>query len=134
MYEAFLELIANGSISLLHAPPLNNQPRDDADFTSGWVGWQCRVARLDARGVLEESMRVANEQFANVSTSDLPLAIEKMIAQDLLRMQQQPVFMDEYRRYVVIKSTKDEHFKEAPGGVSSSPLSCVPCCPLTYSG
>lgn len=72
-----------------------------------------RVAGLDARGILEECLKLAAEQFANTSEADLPAAIEQEIVRDLLRMQTQPVIMDNYRRFVVFRTKQDVCFADA---------------------
>lgn len=90
-----------------------------------WTRWQLRLPSMNARQVLEECLRVAAEQFANVSDADLSMAIEKEIVRDMLRMQLQPVIMDKYRRFVVVKgkSQSETHFREDKCGVSAVYLS-----------
>ena len=78
---------------------------------------------MKARQILEECLRIAAEQFANVSDADLPMAIEKEIARDTLRMQLQPVIMDQYRRFVVVKGQSETYFREDKCGVSAEYLS-----------
>ncbi len=80
-----------------------------------------RLPSMNARQILEECLRIAAEQFANTSDADLPMAIEKEIARDILRMQMQPVIMDKYRRFVVVKGKgqSETYFREDKCGVSA---------------
>ena len=84
-----------------------------------------RLPSMNARQILEECLRIAAEQFANTSDADLPMAIEKEIARDMLRMQMQPVIMDKYRRFVVVKgrAQNPSDFRVDKGGVSVAYLS-----------
>lgn len=71
-----------------------------------------RVAGMDARGILEECLNLAAEHFANTVEAELPAAIEKEVARDLLRMQSQPAVIDNYRRFVVFRTNQDSFLPE----------------------
>ena len=98
-------------------------PKGDASLL--WTRWMLRLPSMNARQILEECIRVAAEQFANTSDADLPMAIEKEIARDIHRLQMQPVIMDKYRRFVVVKGRGqvDTCFREDKYGVSVAYLS-----------
>ncbi|KAI8995359.1 hypothetical protein BD414DRAFT_435102 [Trametes punicea] len=112
VYQDLLTAIEDGSLALLQAPQLNRDPPAHNDPVLLWTRWMIRVAGLDARGILEECLRLAAEQFANTSDADLPMAIEREIERDLLRMQVQPAIMDSYRRFVLFRTKQDVHFAE----------------------
>ena len=73
-------------------------------------------------GILEECLKEFNELFLNVQECEWPSLIEKEISKDLAGMQMQPVIMDNFRRFVVVKGTKDDHIDPSYAGVS-----CVLC-------
>ncbi|KAI9066660.1 hypothetical protein FKP32DRAFT_1565322, partial [Trametes sanguinea] len=107
-----LTAIEDGSVALLQAPQPSRDPPAKGDPALLWTRWMIRIARLDARGILEECLRVAGEQFANTADADLPMAIEREIARDMMRLQVQPAIIDNYRRFVVFKTKQDGYFAE----------------------
>ncbi|OBZ79786.1 hypothetical protein A0H81_00527 [Grifola frondosa] len=118
VFDELLQLIEEGSISLVQAPPLDSV-RDDKP----WIGEALKMSCLDARGILDECIKIAVQQYRDISEADLPLAIEQQIARDIGSMQLQPAIMDKYRRFVVIKGRADRHFKEDKDGYESADLS-----------
>ena len=125
VYEDLLKAIEQGTIALLHAPIVSRESAPKCDPSLLWTRWMLRLPSMNARQILEECLKIAAEQFASTSDADLPMAVEKEIARDMLRMQMQPVIMDKYRRFVVVKSrsqTKSD-FREDKYGVSVAYLS-----------
>ncbi|TBU35002.1 hypothetical protein BD311DRAFT_649012 [Dichomitus squalens] len=112
VYEDLLKAIEQGSVALLHAPAILRDAPPKGDPSLLWTRWMIRLPSMNARQILEECLRIAAEQFANTSDAELPVAVEKEIARDLLRMQMQPVMMDNYRRFVVLKGRSDTYFQE----------------------
>ncbi|CDO70283.1 hypothetical protein BN946_scf184942.g83 [Trametes cinnabarina] len=123
VYEELLTSIEDGSVSLLQAPQVSRDPPAQDDPALLWTRWMVRASTLDARGILEECLRIAAEQFANTADADLPLAIEKEIARDMMRMQVQPAIMDNYRRFVVFRTKQDSFFAEE----SKYGVECTSC-------
>ncbi|KAI0824082.1 hypothetical protein BC628DRAFT_1379753 [Trametes gibbosa] len=113
VYEHILTAIEDGSLALLQAPRSIFQHPTTEDPTLLWTRWMFRIAGKDARGILEECLNLAAEQFGNTSEADLPVAIEKEIARDLLRMQSQPALIDNYRRFVVFRTNQDTFFSDS---------------------
>ena len=116
MYEELLTAIEDGSVALMHAPPLGRDGRQEHDPVT-WIEGTLRFAPMNARQILEECINIAAKQFATTSEADLPMAIEKAIADDMLRMQLQPAIMDDYRRFVVLTSRNDRYLTECKLGV-----------------
>ncbi|PIL29610.1 hypothetical protein GSI_08247 [Ganoderma sinense ZZ0214-1] len=125
VYEDLLKAIEQGTIALLHAPPVVRDPAPEGDASLLWTRWMLCLPSMNARQILEECLRIAAEQFANTSAADLPMAIEKEIARDMLRMQMQPVIMDKYRRFVVVKGKgqTQTNFREDKGGIEVTTIS-----------
>ncbi|KAM5538264.1 hypothetical protein V8D89_008151 [Ganoderma adspersum] len=119
VYEDLLKAIEQGTIALLHAPIVAREPAPKGDPSLLWTRWMLRLPSMNARQILEECLRIAAEQFANTSDADLPMAVEKEIARDILRMQMQPVIMDKYRRFVVVKGKgqTETDFREDKYGI-----------------
>ncbi|OSD05970.1 hypothetical protein PYCCODRAFT_1065885 [Trametes coccinea BRFM310] len=123
IYEELLTAIEDGSVALLQAPQLNRDPPAKGDPALLWTRWMLRIAGLDARGILAECLRTAAEQFANTTDADLPMAIEREIARDMMRMQVQPAMMDNYRRFVLFRTKQDGYFAED----SKYGIECTSC-------
>ena len=133
-YDELLRLIEDGSVALLHAPELSRDAASEGDPALLWTRWMLRLPSMNARQILEECLRIAAEQFANTSEADLPSAMEKEIARDLRRMQIQPAIMDNYRRFVVLKSKSDTYFADEKPGVRLKVCVRYCSCRLTSVG
>ncbi|KAI0374422.1 hypothetical protein BV20DRAFT_1041377 [Pilatotrama ljubarskyi] len=113
IYEDLLRAIEDGSLALLQAPQVTRDPPAQGEPTVLWTRWMFRLGGLNARGILEECLKLAAEQFANTAEADLPLALEKEIVRDLVRLQMQPAIMDNYRRFVVFRTKQDAFLAES---------------------
>ena len=129
VYEELLNLIEEGSLSLVQAPQVFRDPLAKDDATLAWTRWTLRLPAMNARQILEECLKLAAEQFASISEADLPRAIEEEIARDLWRLQNQPVIMDNYRRFAVVRTQNDKHLCRDMRGVRVQYLSaCIRIC------
>ena len=116
MYEGILTAIEDGSVSLMDAPSVGRDGRQEHDPVT-WIEGTLRFAPMNARQILKECINIAAKQFATTSEADLPVAIENAIAKDMLRMQLQPAIMDNYRRFVVLTGAKDKYLTRCKLGV-----------------
>jgi hypothetical protein len=107
-----VNLLADGEISLLRAPPLHG---DDPGHI--WVGSQLKLFLLDASGLLEECLNTFVFHYSSTPAAQLTSAVEAEISQDLLRMQTQPSMMENYRRFVVIKEVNSKELDSNKDGV-----------------
>ncbi|EKM60867.1 uncharacterized protein PHACADRAFT_204012 [Phanerochaete carnosa HHB-10118-sp] len=114
-YRPLLDLITDGKISLLEAPPQSRQPRTAKDDISvmvdpglQWAEWMLNLCDLDATGIMEESLRLFNEKHPKLLDKDLVSVIDQELIQDILWMQLEPVMMDNYRRFVMFTETRNE--------------------------
>ena len=110
VYDELLDLIEQGTLSLTQAPQVIRDPLAKVDASLVWTRWTLRLPAMNAREILEECLKLAAEQFGATAETDLPRAIEEEIARDLSRLQNQPVIMDNYRRFAVIKTQHDKQF------------------------
>lgn len=56
----------------------------------------------DAREILKTCMDAFSAKYSNIPASRWDSTFEAEVTSDLLLMQQQPVIMEEYRRYIVL--------------------------------
>ncbi|RPD81739.1 hypothetical protein L226DRAFT_541401 [Lentinus tigrinus ALCF2SS1-7] len=123
VYAELLDLIEQGTLSLAQAPQVTPVPLTQDDASLAWTRWTLRLPSMNARQILEECLKLAAEQFANTAEADLPRAIEEEIARDLSRLQNQPVIMDNYRRFTVVNTQHDKHLSRDMRGFECTTLS-----------
>jgi hypothetical protein len=115
-----LNLIEDGKISLLRAPPLQRSALEHDDPIIEWASLQMRLIPLQTRSILEACL--TEMERSNIGSA----GIETEISRDIRLMQVQPKIMDEYRRYVVIKGPND-NMNWDKDGVSLSFFPTVDC-------
>ncbi|GJE87775.1 Chromatin organization modifier domain-containing protein [Phanerochaete sordida] len=127
-YRPLLDLIDDGRIALLEAPPKSRQPKTAPNDTSRmvepaiqWTEWCIGLCELDAAGIVEECMRYLEGKHAELPQKDLLPVADRLLIEDLLQMQLEPAMMDEYRRYVMVTETRNGQPKEQ--GVEFFPIS-----------
>lgn len=115
LYQELLDLIEDGSLSLLFAPPLSRsvlleKNRTDvyADPHVQWAEWVLTQQFSEREEILEGCVKMFEAAFPKVSDRELVSVVEKEVLADLRRMQLQPHLMDHYRRYVAITEPRSE--------------------------
>lgn len=103
IYQNLLRLIADGEISLMAAPPL---PTAAAETIKSWVRNQCRTTSLlDALSI---GTAAFNSICANKDQNEWIGAVQHAANCDIVTIQQQPAILYKYRRFVVVKSERDQ--------------------------
>ncbi|CAA7266639.1 unnamed protein product [Cyclocybe aegerita] len=101
-----LEAIKKGSVALLEAPPEATFASSETSSRGGWL-----KKYLHFRPPTEfEALHTGCDAFLKkpkLMSPNWQSEIENEIIQDISAMQRQPVFMKQYRRYVVITSEGD---------------------------
>jgi hypothetical protein len=113
-----LTAIEEGEVALVHAPPHRRNPLGEDDPMRDWVRHYFTSIPMQSRAILEDCIKVFNEQYTNVQKSEWSSVIELEISNDLSSMQMQPAIMENYRRFVVIKAAHDNHIGWNKDGVS----------------
>jgi len=98
-FDALLDAIAQGRVALLHAPP--GRVSTSGYNPSEWIRkhW---VRPPRSHEILRLCLETFEKTYATMPESDLEIAIENEIVSDLKRMQEQPVVLENYRRFVVL--------------------------------
>lgn len=104
-----LDLANAGNMSVTKAPTKYN---DDA-----WVVDTFEKQLLEVEDMLQECIKSSIERFANCSETDILVEADREISQDLINMELQPPFMDNYRRFVVIRAASEETRSLPEGGL-----------------
>lgn len=122
-----LDLADAGSISVTKAPTKHN---DDA-----WIVETLEQQLLEVEDMLRECVKSSIERFARCSESDILIEADREISQDLVNMELQPKFMDNYRRFVVIRAASEEtrNLPEGGSGVCSVTFPSAASTDLTCS-
>ncbi|XP_006454517.1 hypothetical protein AGABI2DRAFT_189776, partial [Agaricus bisporus var. bisporus H97] len=103
IYQNLLRLIADGEISLMAAPPL---PTAAVEAIKSWVRNQCRTTSpLDALSI---GTAAFNSICANKDQNEWIGAVQHAANCDIVTIQQQPAILYKYRRFVVVKSERDQ--------------------------
>lgn len=103
-----LDLADAGSVSVTKAPTRYND--------SAWSAETYKKQLLEVDDVLEECITSSMERFAHCSESDILGEADREISQDFINMELQPIFMDNYRRFVVIRAASEETRSLPEGG------------------
>ncbi|OJA18806.1 hypothetical protein AZE42_00847 [Rhizopogon vesiculosus] len=102
-----LDLVDAGSIALMQSPLAG----EDA-----WLIDLIHMQGLEGQDLLQECVQSSIAHFAHCKESDVLVAADQDISRDLLNMELQPAFMDDYRRFVIIRGASEEHRSLPEGG------------------
>ncbi|OAX44859.1 hypothetical protein K503DRAFT_795147 [Rhizopogon vinicolor AM-OR11-026] len=102
-----LDLVDAGSIAVMQSPLAG----EDA-----WLRDFINMQGLEGQDLLQECIQSSIAHFAHCRESDVLVAADQDISRDLLNMELQPAFMDDYRRFVVIRGASEEHRSLPEGG------------------
>ncbi|THH32342.1 hypothetical protein EUX98_g1848 [Antrodiella citrinella] len=108
-----LSLIEDGKISLMTSPPQTRHPvRNEAqtgwiDAEMIWVSGQFSLLTMKARDILAACIRAYDSLHADTPAGEIHVAVGKNAMKEMGGMQYQPVIMDDYRRYVIIKGASE---------------------------
>ncbi|KAK0505945.1 hypothetical protein EDD18DRAFT_1121334 [Armillaria luteobubalina] len=117
LYDYLLTAIDEGKVSFMCSPPTSSHPvcptepfktkpfseRHFEEPVHEWLLDQALVITAGPRQILEYSIREFRAKYANKSEDLYPTLIQADLSHDLWLMQQQPVIMDRYRRFVALK-------------------------------
>lgn len=107
LYSYLLEAIESGQIALIEAPPDGKHCYGEpaSDRRTRW--FQDYLSGLPPSN--DEALALASAAFhsktANIPERQWDSLVEREVAEDLARMQRQPAFIKDYRRYVVLTGT-----------------------------
>ncbi|KAG0703112.1 hypothetical protein DFH29DRAFT_917942 [Suillus ampliporus] len=94
-----LDLADAGSVSVMQSP---------AKYNDAWIIETLEKQELEVQEVLGECIQSSIARFAQCNESDVLVEADQEISQDLLNMELQPAFMDNHRRFVVIRAASEE--------------------------
>ena len=72
---------------------------------------------MQSRGILEDCVNAWREAYSSIRESEWRAVIHSDIMDELGRLQMQPEIMDNYRRFVVIRSPSEARMGEYYQGV-----------------
>ncbi|GLB33577.1 hypothetical protein LshimejAT787_0104610 [Lyophyllum shimeji] len=107
-FAGLLDAIENGELSLLTSPPpYELSPTRTNDPRQGWLRKHWSHRPHGPLSVLQSCIDVFNSSYANIQQVQWPATIHASISEDLANMRCQPIFMQHYRRYVVLESPQE---------------------------
>lgn len=107
-----LDLVVAGSIAVMQSPLTG----EDA-----WLRDFINIQESEGRDLLRECVQSSIARFAHYNEPDILVVADQEISRDLLNMELQPAFMDDYRRFVIIRAASEESrsLPESGSGVRS---------------
>ncbi|KAF7339742.1 Chromo domain-containing protein [Mycena sanguinolenta] len=109
VFDRLLKAIDDGELSVLRAPPLEQNATRTTDPATEWLREHWINRPLSSRHMLEFCLSAFSAKYSNIPKAEWTAAVEAEISEDLGLMQMQPNIMKQYRRYVVIKAETDKH-------------------------
>ncbi|KAG6845959.1 hypothetical protein H0H87_011007 [Tephrocybe sp. NHM501043] len=109
-YAKLLDMIKDGELSLISSPSIHElSPRKDHDPRQEWVKTYWTHRPHSTREILQTCLDVFENNYGAIKSTDWSSKILDNISQDLRGMRSQPVFMEKYRRYIVLDSPRVPH-------------------------
>jgi hypothetical protein len=107
MYSYLLKAIETGQLALIEAPPDSKlcygEPVSDRRLR--WFQDYLSGLPPSSDDALALATAALHSKTANVPRAHWQSLIEREVAEDLARMQRQPAFISDYRRFVVLTGT-----------------------------
>ncbi|KAF8640769.1 hypothetical protein AX17_000419 [Amanita inopinata Kibby_2008] len=104
LHKELLMAINEGDLAMLTAPQHDQYRISASHLSQRWIYDHLLVHAESEREILECAVSSFNTQYSNKQRSEWMSVVLTDISADLSCMQRQPVFMKDYRRYVVLKS------------------------------
>ena len=108
MFSELLTAIADGELAMLTAPRNEPHPTSATELTQQWIDEYVLCQPDSEREILQYAIASFNGRYSNIQPSNWMRVIAEEISNDLLCMQIQPAFMRDYRRYVVLRGSRQE--------------------------
>jgi hypothetical protein len=117
-YNELLHLIESYAISITNTPPISHGNHEKDDRLAAWI---CNeIQRLDAspRELVSSCLEAFSRHISKIPSNDLSVTMQDYVLRDILLMQRQPILMDNYRRFIVVKSKSEVAIRWDQSGVS----------------
>ena len=106
MFSELLTAIAEGDLAMLTAPRREQHSTSATELTQQWMDEYVFSQPDSERGILQYAVASFNSRYSNIQPSDWMRVAAEELSVDLSYMQRQPAFMRDYRRYVVLRGTR----------------------------
>lgn len=118
MFSHLLQLIDEGILCVLNSPHPNDGMNGVIDE---WFTCQISQSALQSqRELLRNCLDAYASDYRDVSPSHIFRAMEDLVSRDLYSLQVQPGIIQNYRRFVAIKSSRDQQISDSYNCVSES--------------
>jgi hypothetical protein len=122
--DPILDLVEAGLVCVTKTPGQGH------NNCNAWLSQVLRDSTLSTHDLLGVYISALREHptTADMSPQQLVSFTNNEVTQDLSRAQIQPVFMDKYRRFVVIRAASEGTISAEKDGVSLAHLECLLTC------
>lgn len=108
MFSELLTAIADGELAMFTAPRSEQHPTSATELSQQWIDEYVLCQPDSEREILQYAIASFNGRYSNIQPSDWMRVMAEEISNDLSCMQIQPAFMRDYRRYVVLRGSRQE--------------------------
>jgi len=108
LFSELLTAIADGELAMLTAPRNESHPTSATELTQQWIDEYILCQPDSEREILQYAIASFNGRYSNIQPSNWMRVIAEEISNDLSCMQIQPALMRDYRRYVVLRGSRQE--------------------------
>ena len=105
---------------MVTAPRDDRHPTSASDLSQQWLDEFVLSPPGNEREILQYAVASFDAKYSKIQTSEWMRAALEEISADMTQMHRQPAFMKNYRRYTVLRGTRQENLPPLPDdGVSS---------------
>ena len=108
LFKELLTAIVDGELAMIIAPRDEQHPTSACELNQQWITGNILSQPDNEKEILQYAVASFNARYSNIQLSDWTRYIAEELSTDLSYMQRQPVFMSNYRRYVVLRSDRQE--------------------------
>ena len=108
IFKELLELIADGELAMITAPRSDQHPTSASALSQQWLDEFVLSPPGSEREILQYAVTSFNAKYSKIHTSEWMRAALEEISVDMTHMHRQPAFMKDYRRYAVLRGTRQE--------------------------
>lgn len=101
--------VSEGKIACMIAPPTNSHLSRYSKDCDTWIEFHSEQSQLDPQEIVDDCEEIYQDAYRDVAKRDRNGLVISDLQQDLVKMSNQASIRDEFRRFVIIKSTGDAH-------------------------
>ncbi|KAI0034937.1 hypothetical protein K488DRAFT_44475 [Vararia minispora EC-137] len=114
VYAELLKKIDDGQLSLIREPPVGRSKSEDI---ARWIDWHWTSSFLEVQEIISECLDLYERDYASLPGHKRRMKLQAEVQGMMQAAMQQPVLMDQHRRYVVVTGSGEVKHNWTQGGV-----------------